>query len=169
MPDTYSFRPGPTPPGLTAEEVHAALEAIRTTQPNQDLSAEVVVTVAADPRHPLHEVFEWRDDVAAVEYRLSQSRRLLRSVYIQRDDRPPTPVYYHIERHSYQPIDVVVTRLDLFELALTNLHQKLQSADRSVRELESAAKTSANPDRLEKVAQIVAAVDVVREALAVLK
>ena len=41
-----------------------------------------VVTLAADPEHPLHPMFEWDDTEAARRYRLGQARAMIRSVRI---------------------------------------------------------------------------------------
>lgn len=47
------------------------------------LTPELVVNVARDPRHPLHDKFEWDDDVAGERYRISQARALIRTVRIR--------------------------------------------------------------------------------------
>ena len=45
------------------------------------LSDEIVVEEASDPKHPLHHRFEWNDAVAGHKYRLQQARVLLRVTY----------------------------------------------------------------------------------------
>lgn len=50
-----------------------------------ELSADLVVTVASDPEHPLHGRFEWDDTAAAHQYRLAQASGLIRSVHIRRE------------------------------------------------------------------------------------
>ena len=47
------------------------------------LSAELIVEEASDPEHPLHDRFEWDDDLAARLYRLEQAAQMIRSVHIQ--------------------------------------------------------------------------------------
>lgn len=42
------------------------------------LRAEDVVRLAANPKHPLHDKFEWNNGKAASQYRLWQARELIR-------------------------------------------------------------------------------------------
>ena len=58
----------------------AALQAIYDEQ--GELSPEVVVEVASDPEHELHERFMWDDTEAARRYRLVQAQGLIRSVKV---------------------------------------------------------------------------------------
>ena len=44
---------------------------------------ETVVSVARDPKHPLHEFFEWDDTEAARAFRLIQATGLIRSVRVK--------------------------------------------------------------------------------------
>lgn len=46
------------------------------------LTPHAVVSVAADPGHPLHSRFEWDDAVAGPKYREQQARELIRSVRV---------------------------------------------------------------------------------------
>jgi len=58
---------------------------------------EDVVQVARDPKHVLHNLFEWDDKKAANAHRLDQARRLIREVRIvyrePESDMTPIPVY----------------------------------------------------------------------------
>ena len=47
------------------------------------LAPEVVVDAAKDTDSPLHNYFEWSDDVAGHAYRLDQARQLIRSVKVE--------------------------------------------------------------------------------------
>ena len=58
-----------------------SLEAIRK-QNNGMLRPSDVVEAASDPKHPLHDSFEWDDGLAAIQHRLSQARRMIRYVII---------------------------------------------------------------------------------------
>jgi hypothetical protein len=63
------------------KEVADRLE--RLEQENGDLKPVDVVEDARDPTSPLHDFFEWDNDAAAQQYRLSQARLLIRRVKIQ--------------------------------------------------------------------------------------
>lgn len=50
------------------------------------LTPQRLVDVSRDKNHPLHNEFEWDDDVAAEMYRRSQAAKLIRDIVIVRND-----------------------------------------------------------------------------------
>lgn len=46
------------------------------------LTPELVVESARDPKHPLHDQFEWDDSIAAEQFRCQQARALIRRVEV---------------------------------------------------------------------------------------
>jgi hypothetical protein len=70
-----------------SESVVAELTAIR--EQYGTLNPEVVVLVATDPNHPLHNRFEWDDAVAGHKHRLQQAGALLRVVKLPNDGSHP--------------------------------------------------------------------------------
>ena len=74
------------------------------------LTPSIVVTVAADPTHPLHERFVWDDSEAARRYRLVQASGLIRSVSVvveREEDRPPVRVRAFVADRDTSPAPVV--------------------------------------------------------------
>lgn len=72
----------------------------------QRLTPTIVVTVAADPTHPLHERFVWDDSEAARRYRLVQASGLIRSVSViveRQDDKPPVRVRAFVADRDTSP------------------------------------------------------------------
>ncbi len=65
---------------LTAQAINIAAELEAIENERGQLKPEDVVTVAANPEHPLHDCFEWDDTMAAEQYRIDQARTLIRSV-----------------------------------------------------------------------------------------
>jgi hypothetical protein len=63
---------------VTDPAVLDALEEIRRARPDGKLMPGEVVDAARDPSSPLHNLFQWDDDVAAEAYRLHQARRIIR-------------------------------------------------------------------------------------------
>lgn len=53
------------------------------------LNAVLVVDLARDPEHPLHNRFEWDDTVAGERWRLEQAGQLLRVVKLPADPERP--------------------------------------------------------------------------------
>jgi len=151
--------------------VHEALTAIRDKHAEGNLVPLDVVDAARPKKAPLHPAFEWDNSVAAEQYRVHQARNLIRSVRIVVDesDAPTTPAFVHVEVNNYQPIEAVISRPDLFELALAELHRKFSAAERAVRELESAATQGGSPDRMAAIGLAVQGFETVREALAILR
>lgn len=80
------------------------------------LTPHNVVEAASAEDHPLHDRFEWNDDVAAHKYRLSQARQLIRVVretYTDRQGHPADVRTFHaIPRAeggmAYEPLSEVV-------------------------------------------------------------
>lgn len=62
---------------MTLKELRKILDGI-AEQHSGHITAELVVELAKNPNHPLHNEFEWNDAVAAYQYRLAQARRMLR-------------------------------------------------------------------------------------------
>lgn len=65
---------------LTAQAINIAAELEAIENERGQLAPEDVVVKASDPKHPLHDYFEWDDSEAAKQYRLDQARTLIRSV-----------------------------------------------------------------------------------------
>ena len=53
------------------------------------ITAEAVVEAARNKKSPLHDFFEWRDNVAAEEYRKAQARIMLASIDVVIDAEAP--------------------------------------------------------------------------------
>lgn len=57
----------------------------------QGLNPETLLEVASDKTCPLHNEFEWRDDVAAQKYRLRQAADLIRCITVVIDSGKAEP------------------------------------------------------------------------------
>jgi len=76
----YSWRPGFShreDPNIIGEEIQRMV-----VEHDNKLEPEVVVSEASSPLHPMHNLFEWDDTVAAEQHRLQQARTLLRSIIV---------------------------------------------------------------------------------------
>lgn len=80
----YQWKPGSHVSKISAQVAGERLEWLRET--HGALSAEIVVDDARDPDALLHPVLEWRDEVAAEEFRKTQARDLIRSVVFVPDE-----------------------------------------------------------------------------------
>jgi hypothetical protein len=76
----------------------AKLELLKIyTEQGGKLTPEKVLEVASGSVHPLHSYFEWDDTTAAIEYRLSQARSLIKSIKVN----VVTPADQLIEVRAY--------------------------------------------------------------------
>lgn len=71
--------------------------------------AEALVYEAADERCPIHEAFEWDNDVAGHEYRVVQAERMIKSFVIDRPKQPRNRVPPQLEsiRVDYEPTPAI--------------------------------------------------------------
>ena len=166
----YEFRNGAR---YSVDPELACKELARIHHKNGVLEAQTVVDESTPEDAPLHKVFEWDDAKAANNYRLVQSRTLIKSVRVVREvNKPSVPVYVHVPSETendvkagYQPMSVVVTRPDMYASALAALTSKFQSAKFALEELKQAAVDSPDTDH-ERMARIEIAIQAMQTASA---
>jgi len=141
------------------------------------LKPEDVVKESEPKEAVLHPMFEWRNAVAANEYRLWQARHLVKSiriVVVEDDDRTVENPYYvpvRVENEEgkkenyYQAAEIAVTRPDEWLSALAGAQAKVSQARKSLEELERIARGSGDSDRLARLAIAAKALDTAAEAL----
>ena len=96
MKKTYEFR-NPIPArGLPAEVVGAAVEAVMrlagtADNPDGDVTARALVEASRPEDAPLHGLFDWNLEEAALKHNINQARAIIRcyAVVIIKEDRPP--------------------------------------------------------------------------------
>jgi hypothetical protein len=164
----FSYREGFRAGGVPAEIAGAELEKIRLSQ--GIIKADTVVDAARPDDAPLHPVFEWQDAVAAENYRLYQARNLIRAVCVQTGDKTETaPVYVHVktaENPGYHHTETVISRPDLYAIALQELQGKVSGALSAVRTLQSLADSRADNELIAKIGIAVTAMETARAAVA---
>jgi len=78
----YEWRDGFPSRGVPAAKAGGAIENIRRTHLGE-ISPEVVVEEAREPRHILHPLFQWHDTEAAAAFRLIQARNLIGALTVK--------------------------------------------------------------------------------------
>lgn len=109
------------------------------------LTPRAVVDESLPEDAPLHPAFEWRDNVAADEYRQIQARSLIKTVEVIRpaeDEKEPEPVYVKVANSpaQYERSSKVAQTPDMFESAFMLACQRLQSAQKAIEHLQQIAK-----------------------------
>lgn len=109
------------------------------------LTPKLVVDVARDPDHELHQFFEWDDAAAGEAWRREQAHRLIQKVkvvYREADDQnsEKSVRYWHSVRsekgHVYEPVERVVQDDFTRKLVLTQMQREWQTLHRKYKEFE---------------------------------
>ncbi len=172
----YRFREGFRARSVTAHVAMTELERIKAEQGK--LTSEGVFLAAKPDGAALHGEFIWDGDEAIRELGLNRARVLIRSIVIvpvKDDPSPVQRVFVHVAdedsdtgKGEYEKITAVVRHVDQYEIALTNLQRRFDSASEALEELRRAAEGTANADRLASIGLAVQAFGALREALAIL-
>lgn len=93
-----------------------AAEVLNKLAEENRLNAEEVVNASRPEDAPLHNEFEWRDDVAAEEYRKHQARHII-ACLIQREEEKntePVKAYFKVSEttNNYEPINAIIKTED---------------------------------------------------------
>jgi hypothetical protein len=115
------------------------------------LTPKLVVDEARDPKHPLHNRFEWDDGIAAERYREEQARgliRLLRVGYRNADgDQGHVRSYHSVrtqEGYSYEPVEKIIESPMLTKILLADMRRDWQALKRRYERFEEFARMIRN-------------------------
>ena len=94
------------------------------------LTPKTLLDANRDVDTPLHDYFEWRDDVAAEKYREEQARYVIRSIVVIPDDveKPEVRAYCSVlvdSKPEYKHVDTVVKSVDFTQQMLENAKREL--------------------------------------------
>jgi hypothetical protein len=119
-----------------------SLKILEKLEKEDALTPDNVVQEARSPDSPLHDKFEWDDDVAAHQHRLYQARKLIGSIKIERVVNTRTvsvPKYIHDPRTSDQGY-IATTRLkSAKKIALEAVMREYQAIDNALARAEGMA------------------------------
>lgn len=168
---TYQWRDGSRIKNVSAETAAHELETIRAR--DGKLEAETIVEHAKPAESPIHPAFEWRDKVAAHQYRLDQARNLVRSIVVvdagEADESVSAPMYVHVRPPEsgtgyYQSTMVAIQDADEWATALKEMSSIADSALRSLETLQRLAQGK-DARTVRKVTKAATAVTRAREAV----
>lgn len=149
-------------------------EMTRIYNTHGELTASLVLSEATPEESPLHNYFEWDDGKAGHQYRLIQSRRLIRVSRVTYQGREEE--LYHIRTVSpggdgregvYRPVSAVVASVSDFTTALMEVEQRLNATKAAYERLKLAARKEDRGD--ETLSMIMIAVNAVQLASNTLK
>lgn len=90
------------------------------------IEPETVVEESKIPSAPLHSCFEWDDEKAAHEYRITQARGIIRAIVSvdETEQSPETRAFVSVER-EYHPVSVVIRNPEKRDILLQNALNEL--------------------------------------------
>lgn len=155
---------------LNQKEILKALQEIERA--NGALTPQAVVDAARRRSHPLHDYFEWNNEVAGEKYRLEQARALIRSVRVVIETRsaPIRTVYYvrdprrPPEEQGYVSLPVLRSDEELARDAILREFERAAAALERAKSLARAVEAETVIDAL--VRQIVSSRDALWPSLA---
>lgn len=104
-----------------------AAEVFEMLEKSEGLTAETLLDVSRDKDSPLHNCFEWDNNLAAEQYRLIQARQMIRSLCVEivPEEKAVTRAYFKICDKGYEQTEnilkVQAKRQSLLEQALAEL------------------------------------------------
>lgn len=136
----YQWKDGAHKAG-NAQHVGERLESIRVAN-GGGLAPRDIVVDAREVGSPLHRYFEWRDNVAALKYRETQARELIRSVVVAYDEKPDAlvPAFVCVaqgddEFKPYQSTRVALTQPESRDYVLARALRELDAWKKKYRHL----------------------------------
>lgn len=124
--------------GTDAQTVGNELERIYAEQGTLEPS---VVVEQSKPEHaPLHDLFEWDDEIAAEKWREQQARVVIANVMMvdESTDEAFTRAFVHVS-DDYRPLSVVLEDRDMTEELLDSALRELRTFERKYNDLVQLA------------------------------
>ena len=161
---------------MAKPEINEAIQAIYDR--DGEVKASVVVTDACPVSSPLHDHFQWDDTLAAIEHRLGQARRLIRTVKIEYEGELTQLINVPVvhmedgdeegasEEGSYQVPAVIVQTQSEFDRALGQLIGQIKAIGVTVAVLEQATENKDDTKLLGQLSRAVTRVSKLTEHLA---
>lgn len=142
MTHTYVFTDGDAAEqqlGITAQT--AGEELARIKQQHGRLEPFAVVNESRPTEAPLHPAFEWRDPVAAEQWREHQASKLIKRVRVVPMERPPVPAVTRLRTEPIvqMPPEPLVDQFDPLAYDLDQAVEALEAARARVTELHRKA------------------------------
>ena len=142
----YTWRPG------SRHKVPASVAAAECERLEAEgrLTAETLVDENREEGTPLHEEFEWRDDVAAEEWRKQQARMIINALVVVSEEHEPVRAFVNLVQRSpeYTSVHTAVQRSDTRELLIRNALLELKAFQRKYQNLTEFASLFAEIEKI---------------------
>lgn len=103
------------------------------------LTAQSLVDISEPETAPLHNAFEWDNQIAGNEWRKHQARNIIHSLVIVREEAEPQKVYFNLDKkeNEYTHIDVILSSEDDYQKMMSNALQELITFQRKYARLSA--------------------------------
>lgn len=123
-------------------DANAAGAQFEALEKSVGLSAETVLDANRPEDAPLHDEFEWQDDIAAEEWRKHQARHLINCICItaESEDEPEAPVrafFKTTESREYENLQTIITHADKRRALLETALRELTAFERKYHTIEA--------------------------------
>ena len=97
-----------------------------------ELNAQNLVNVSRPEDAPLHDEFEWDDDVAAELYRKTQAGSIIRHLAVNTETKAPVRAFFNLEIRSnqFESIQAIIREEDKYSKLLKQALNELEAFQR---------------------------------------
>lgn len=155
----YSWKPTmPLKPKVAPEVFGEEMRRLKK-QFGHAVQPQALVDAASDPHNPVHNEFEWDDQVCGVEYRLDQARRLIKGLCIhmptvKHERQVLAPAYINVrtpETDTGRGYEDLETVLDNSDFRTQMIEEALDGLVRSVQKLRLFTELTDTTVRLDDI------------------
>ena len=135
---------------ISGVDAQAAGEQCERLAGENRLTARELVKENRPESAPLHRAFEWRDEVAAENWREHQARHIIGALEVVREEAPPVRAFFNIVKAEpeYRHIDVILRSEEETERLLRTARGEFEAFRRKYGLLKKLAGLFAAYDQL---------------------
>lgn len=136
----YKIRPG--------SRIRAAAETVLSEcerlERESRLTAQELVNESRPENAPLHDEFEWRDEVAGELWRVHQARNIINSIVTINEKQEPQRVFFNIEASEpeYYSINTILRSAEKTESLLNTALKEAEAFRRKYKTLKELAEVN---------------------------
>ena len=97
-----------------------------------ELNAINLVDVSRPEDAPLHDEFEWNDNIAAEMYRRTQAGQIIRHLAVRTETQTPVRAFFNVESvgKTYESVETIITQEDKYAVLLKQALRELEAFQR---------------------------------------
>lgn len=130
-----------------------AAEVFKELEETVGLTPKNLVNASRDENAPLHNEFEWNDEIAGEKWREQQGRLMICNLSVRVEEAPPVRAYISLttNERKYESIGVILSDRDKTRLMMDNALKELNAFKCKYRNIKEFAQLFAEIDKLQDV------------------